>query len=78
MHHGCAIIAAESAVNSEVVGDGVFYSGDSPYLLAKQLSFMIENPKLISIAGANMLNRARSEFSPAAFINHFGPILDAF
>ena len=78
MHHGCAIIAAESAVNSEVVGDGVFYSEDSPYLLAKQLSFMIENPKLISIAGANMLNRARSEFSPAAFINHFGPILDAF
>jgi glycosyltransferase involved in cell wall biosynthesis len=78
MHHGCAIVAAESAVNSEVVGDGVFYSANSPDLLAKQLYSLIENPKSISTSGAKMLDRAKSQYSPATFVQHFGPTLEAF
>jgi glycosyltransferase involved in cell wall biosynthesis len=76
MHHGCAIVAADSEVNYEVIGQGLFYLAGSSDSLAEQINFLIQNPKSISTIGNNMLNRARTEYTPKAFVHNFGPVLE--
>ena len=76
MHQGCAIIAAESGANPEIAENAIFFPPDSSDSLAKQISFLIERPKVVIELGQNMKARAQSLYSSKAFIERFESILE--